>query len=70
VEEDDMGRKCSTKGEMKAYRTVVGKPEGKRRLGRPRLGRWIILKWILERQNVVVWARLIWLRIGTGGELL
>jgi hypothetical protein len=32
-----------------AYRILVGKPEGKRPLGRPRR-RWVeILKWILER---------------------
>jgi hypothetical protein len=32
-----------------AYRILVGKPEGKRPLGRPRC-RWvIILKWILDR---------------------
>jgi hypothetical protein len=30
-----------------AYEIFVGKPEGKRPLGRPRCG-WIILKWILE----------------------
>jgi hypothetical protein len=30
-----------------AYRILVGKPEGKRPLGRPRCW-WIILKWILE----------------------
>jgi hypothetical protein len=28
-----------------SYRILVGKPEGKKRLGRPRT----ILKWILER---------------------
>jgi hypothetical protein len=27
-----------------AYRILVGKPEGKRPLGRPRCGGWIILK--------------------------
>jgi hypothetical protein len=32
-----------------AYRIVVGKPEGKRPLGRPRRGGWTIIKWILER---------------------
>jgi hypothetical protein len=32
-----------------AYRIVVGKPEGKRALGRPRRRWWKILKWILER---------------------
>jgi hypothetical protein len=32
-----MGRACSTNGEKKinAYRILVGKPEGKRPLGRP-----------------------------------
>jgi hypothetical protein len=31
---------------------------------------WIILKLILERQDGVVWAGLIWLRIGTSAGLL
>jgi hypothetical protein len=32
-----MGRACSTNGEKKyAYRILVGKPEGKRQVGRPR----------------------------------
>jgi hypothetical protein len=35
-----MGRPCSTNGEKRnAYRLFVGKPEGKRTLGRPRR-RW------------------------------
>jgi hypothetical protein len=35
-----MGRACSTNGEKRnAYRILVGKPEGKRPLGRPR-SRW------------------------------
>jgi hypothetical protein len=50
-----------------AYRLLVGKPEGKRPLGRPG---WIILGWILERWDGVMWTGLVWLRIGTGGELL
>jgi hypothetical protein len=29
-----------------AYRILVGKPEGKRTLGRPDVGGWIILKWL------------------------
>jgi hypothetical protein len=29
-----------------AYRVLVGKPEGKRPLGRKNVGEWIILKWI------------------------
>jgi hypothetical protein len=53
-----------------SYRLLVGKPEGKRPLGRPRLGGWIILGWILERWDGVIWTGLVWLRIGTDGELL
>jgi hypothetical protein len=35
-----MGRACSTNGEKRnAYRALVGKPEGKRPLGRPKR-RW------------------------------
>jgi hypothetical protein len=37
TEEDEMGGPCSTYGEKRnAYRLLVGKPEGKRPLGRPR----------------------------------
>jgi hypothetical protein len=36
-----MVRACSTNGEkMNAYRILVGKPEGKRPVGRPR-SRWV-----------------------------
>jgi hypothetical protein len=36
-----VGGACSPNGEKRnAYRLLVGKPEGKRRLGRPRL-RWV-----------------------------
>jgi hypothetical protein len=36
-----MSRACSTNGEKRnAYRILVGKPKGKRRLGRPRR-RWV-----------------------------
>jgi hypothetical protein len=45
-----MGRVCSTRGgEKNAYRILVGRPEGRRPLGRPRRRWWIILEWILER---------------------
>jgi hypothetical protein len=54
----------------KAYTILVGKPEGKRTLGRPRR-RWEdILKFILRKKGWRVWTRLIWLRTGTGGRLL
>jgi hypothetical protein len=53
-----------------AYRLLVGKPEGKRLLGRPRRTWLIILGWILERWDGVMWTGLVWLRIWTSGELL
>jgi hypothetical protein len=34
------------------------------------IGGWIILGWILERRDGVMWTGLVWLRKGTGGELL
>jgi hypothetical protein len=49
-----------------AYRILVGKPEGKRPLGRPRRGVYNIL----ERWDGVLWTGLIWLRIGTSEGLL
>jgi hypothetical protein len=37
IKEDEMDRACSTNGvNRNAYRILVGKPEGKRPLGRPR----------------------------------
>jgi hypothetical protein len=41
VKEDEMGRAYSTNGEKRnAYRILVGKPEGKKPLGRSRR-RWV-----------------------------
>jgi hypothetical protein len=51
------------------YRILVGKPEGKRPLGRPRHS-GIILKWIFRKWDVGAWIGSIWLRIGTGGRHL
>ena len=56
--------------ERGAYRVLVGKPEGKRPLGRPRLDGWIILGWISGRWDVVIWTGLGWPRIETGGGRL
>jgi len=51
-----------------AYRVLVGKPGGKRPLGRPRR-RWedniIFRKW-----DAGVWTGSSWLSIGTGGGYL
>jgi hypothetical protein len=56
-----------------AYRLLVGKPEGKRPLGRPRR-RWVDNIKIDLRETAQGWCGLdrsgIWLRIGTSGGLL
>jgi len=63
-----MGGARSAYGERRGvYRILVGKPEGKRPLGRPIIDGRIILGWILRRWDMGVWTRLSWLRIGTGG---
>jgi hypothetical protein len=50
-----MGRACSTIGEKRnAYRILMGKPEGKRPLGRPRCRRVDKIKMDF-RQNEMVW---------------
>jgi hypothetical protein len=53
-----------------AYRIFVGKPEGKRPLGRPRR-RWVDnIKMDLRDTERDVWTRFIWIRIGISGGLL
>jgi hypothetical protein len=53
-----------------AYRVLVGKPEGRRPLGRPRR-RWENnIKINLREVGWGAWTGSIWLRIGTGGGLL
>jgi len=59
-------------GEMRGvYRVLVGKPEGRRPLGRPKL-RWEDnIKVDLQGVGWVgAWTGSSWLRIGTGGGLL
>jgi hypothetical protein len=52
------------------YRLLVGKPQGKRTLGRPR-HRWVDnIRMDLGEVGSVMWTGLVRLRIGTGGELL
>ena len=50
--------------ERGAYRVLVGKPEGKRPLGRPRC------RWVARRWDVGMWTGLGWPRTGTGGGRL
>jgi len=57
-------------GVERLYRALVGKPEGKRPLGRPRR-RWEDnIKMDLQDVGCGVWTGLSWLRIGTGGRHL
>ena len=67
---EEMGGACSRYGGRGLCRVLVGKPKGKRSLGRPR-HRW--------EDNITVdlqeveWGaltRLFWLGLGTGGRLL
>jgi len=49
------------------YGVLVGKPEGKRSLGRPRR-RWEDnIQMDLQEMGVGAWTESMWLRIGTGG---
>jgi hypothetical protein len=60
------------RGKRNAYRILVGKPEGKRPLGRRRR-RWVDnIKMGLREigWDGMVWIGLIWLRIGTSGGFL
>jgi hypothetical protein len=53
-----------------AYRLLLGKPEGKRPLGRPQ-HRWVDnIRMDLGEVDGVMWTGLVWFRIGTDGELL
>jgi len=58
-------------GEMrKAYKTLTGKPERKRPLGRLRVDGRIILEWILGKQSGKLRSGCIWPRVGTTGAIL
>jgi hypothetical protein len=53
-----------------AYNVLVGKPEGKRPIGRPRR-RWEDnIRMVLRKYGGKLWTGYIWLRIGTSGGLL
>jgi hypothetical protein len=58
-------------GEVRgAYNILVGRPEGRRPLGRPRR-RWEDnIEMDLREIVLGIWIGFIWLRIGIGGGLL
>jgi len=54
IDKNEIGGECSAYGGKRGfYRFLVGKPEGKRSLGRPRRRWGIILRWISWKRNVV-----------------
>jgi hypothetical protein len=56
--------------ERKVNKVLVGKPDGKRPLGRPR-HRWEEgIRMDLREIGWGVWSGFSWLKIGTGGGLL
>jgi hypothetical protein len=55
--------------ERKVYKVLVGKPKGKRRLGRPRRRREDGIRMDIRKTGWGVWIGFDWLCIGTGGEL-
>jgi hypothetical protein len=67
-----MGGACDTwEDKRAAYRVLVGRPEGKRKLRRHRHRCEDDIKIDLQEVGLVwAWTGLIWLRIGTGGGLL
>jgi hypothetical protein len=66
-----MGGACSSDGERRGvYRGFVGKPEGKRPMGRPRC-RWEDnINVLFGKWDLGVWTGFIWLRIESGGGYL
>ena len=49
------------------YRILMGRPEGKRPLGRPRRRKEDNIKRDLQEMGWVVWTGSSWIKIGTGG---
>jgi len=68
IEKNVMGGAYRTNGERRGvYRAFVGKPEGKRPVGRPRR-RWEDnIKMELQEVGCGVWTGSSWLRIGADG---
>ena len=63
-----MGGACGAYGEGRGvHRVLVGKPEGKRPMGRPRCRCEDNIKMDLQEVGGVVGIGWSWLRIGTGG---
>jgi hypothetical protein len=67
IEKNEMGGACSSDGEgLGLYRVLVGKPVGKRPVGRPRCRLEEDIKMNIQEGGGGVWTGLSWLRIETG----
>jgi hypothetical protein len=65
------GHVTCTGGRRGIYRVLVGKPDGRRPLGRPRHRAEDNIKMDLQEMGYgEVWTELSWLRKGTGSGLL
>jgi hypothetical protein len=69
IQNHEIGGTCSTYGGegRGVYSVLVGKPEGKKPLGRPRRRREDNIKMNFRKWDVGAWTGSNWLRIGTGG---
>jgi len=67
-----MGGACSTYGGQKKCIQDFGAGDLRERdhLKDPAVDWRVILKWNFKKWDGESWTRLIWIRIGTGGELL
>jgi hypothetical protein len=71
IEKNEIGRACSMDVEGRGIdRVLVGKPEGKRPLGRTRHRLEDNIRMDLQDVGCGVWTGLGWLRIETGGSHL
>jgi hypothetical protein len=81
VEVDEMGINCRTNGEKNAYKILVGKPEGKRQLGRSsrtwedtiqmdvrEIG-WSGMDWVDLAQDMDQWSAVVNLVMNLSGSL-
>ena len=64
------GHVARTEERRGVYRVLVGKPEGKRPLGRPRPRLEGNIKMEIQGMGLGLWTGSSWLRIGTGGGRL
>jgi len=69
IKKKEMGWAFCTYGDRRgAYRVSVGRPEGRKRLGRPRRRCEDNVKMDFKKWDGEAWTGLIWLTIWIGGE--